>query len=710
MTQIDFSGRSLGGFRVLRKLGQGGMAVVYKAHEESLNRVVALKVIAQHLAEQPQFVERFRREAQAAAQLSHPNIVQIYAIGEDQGVHYFSMEYVKGRSLADLVEKEGFLTSGRALPIIAQAAEALAVAHDAGIVHRDIKPANIMIDEAGRVRVADFGIAQMATATRMTQSGMLVGTPEYISPEQCRGEKLDGRSDIYALGVTLYQMLSGRTPFDADTPAGLVLQIVEGRRPELGALNPTVPASVQRLVEKMMDTDRSQRFQSAEDLIHAIRQVDTQPATRIPTPARAPAATLPSSESTGAMAPPGQTEAMPQSGPTEAMPPSGPTEAIRTAATTVALPPEPAAAAPNRAARPQPAATSASTTAHPAAKAHFASGGRRNSALVFAALLIAVLGLAFAAWLLLPGASAPTDSLAVADLTGGQDAGPPEDSGDALGSGGTGGAEGISGDARTAGAGNDEGAGGGEDTDPAAASNAPAGALAGGATTTSATSAAGGGTPPAAGVSSSGDPATGGDSTAGNPQGSGVTTAGGNPATAVEVPAAGATTGVSGGAPSQPAAGDPAQPAAGDPAEITAAGEPAFQPPPLNSIVAETSGEYEYVDLVNTWVEAALVGQSFEVIDYPSSPYGSLQEAARFHVVTTARLIDSRQLEYFGRTQTQYTVALTMRATDLTNGVTVVGPLNTTVQYTSINLRQNLEKGATDLARQLTRDLRRQIQ
>jgi len=694
MTQMDFSGRSLGGFRVLRKLGQGGMAVVYKAHEESLNRVVALKVIAQHLAEQPQFIERFRREAQAAAQLSHPNIVQIYAIGEDQGVHYFSMEYVKGRSLADLVEKEGFLTSGRALPIIAQAAEALAVAHDAGIVHRDIKPANIMIDEAGRVRVADFGIAQMATATRMTQSGMLVGTPEYISPEQCRGEKLDGRSDIYALGVTLYQMLSGRTPFDADTPAGLVLQIVEGRRPELGALNPTVPASVQRLVEKMMDTDRSQRFQSAEDLIHAIRQVDTQPATRIPTPAPTPAATLPSSESTGAMAPPGPTEAMPQSGPTEAMPPPSSTEAIRAAAATVALPPKPAAAAPNRAARPQPAAPAASTAAHPAAKAHFASGGRRNSALVFAALLIAVLGLAFFAWLLLPWASAPADSLAVADMTGGGDAGAPaEDSGDALGSGGTGGAEGTSGDARASGSGNDEGAGGGEDTDAAAASDAPAGALTGGATTTTATSAAGEATPPTAGTPSSGAPP-----------------AGGNAATSVEVPAAGATTGVSGGAPSQPAAGNPAQPAAGDPAQVTGGGEPAFQPPPLSSIVAETSGEYEYVDLVNTWVEAALGGQSFEVIDYLSSPYGSLQEAARFHVITTARLIDSRQLEYFGRTQTQYTVALTMRATDLTNGVTVVGPLNTTVQYTSINLRQNLEKGATDLARQLARDLRRLIQ
>jgi serine/threonine-protein kinase len=662
MTQIDFSGRSLGGFRILRKLGQGGMAVVYKAHEESLNRVVALKVIAQHLAEQPQFIERFRREAQAAAQLSHPNIVQIYAIGEDQGVHYFSMEYVKGRSLADLVEQEGFLTSGRALPIIAQAAEALAVAHDAGIVHRDIKPANIMIDEAGRVRVADFGIAQMATATRMTQSGMLVGTPEYISPEQCRGEKLDGRSDIYALGVTLYQMLSGRTPFDADTPAALVLQIVEGRRPELGALNPTVPASVQRLVEKMMSTDRSQRFQSAEDLIHAIRQVDTQPETRMPTPATAPAVTLPSGESTEATAPPGPTQAMPPSGPTEAMPQVSSTEAVRAAAATVALPPEPAAAP----SHPKPARSAARpevTVAQPAAKAHFASGSRRNAALVFAALLIAVLGLAFAAWLVLPGA--PTDSLAVAGMTEGGSPGDPDDSGGAFGSGDTGGAEGTGGDVG----------------DPRAA--------------------AGEDTPPTAGV-----------------RPSGVTAAGGNPATPVEAPAAGAATGVSGGPPSPPTAGAttgvsggaPSQPTGGDPAQITGGGEPAFQPPPLSSIVAETSGEYEYVDLVNTWVEAALGGQSFEVVDYPSSPYGSLQEAARFHVVTTARLIDSRQLEYFGRTQTQYTVALTMRATDLTNGVTVVGPLNTTVQYTSINLRQNLEKSATDLARQLARDLRRLIQ
>jgi serine/threonine-protein kinase len=678
MTQIDFSGRSLGGFRILRKLGQGGMAVVYKAHEESLNRVVALKVIAQHLAEQPQFIERFRREAQAAAQLSHPNIVQIYAIGEDQGVHYFSMEYVKGRSLADLVEQEGFLTSGRALPIIEQAAEALAVAHDAGIVHRDIKPANIMIDEAGRVRVADFGIAQMATATRMTQSGMLVGTPEYISPEQCRGEKLDGRSDIYALGVTLYQMLSGRTPFDADTPAALVLQIVEGRRPELGALNPTVPAAVQRLVEKMMSTDRSQRFQSAEDLIHAIRQVDTQPATRIPATAAAPVATLPSSElddaaaplaPTEATAPPGPTQAIPQSGPAEAMPQVSSTEAVRAAAATVGSPPEPARSA----ARPE------STAAEPAAKTHFASGSRRNAALVFAALLIiAVLGLAFAAWLLQPGRGAPADSLAVAGVTEGGNLGDPDDSGGAFGAGDTGGAEGTGGDA------GDRRTAAGDDTPPAAD-----------------------------GRLSSVTAAPGNLAARGDAQASGVTAAGGNPATSGEAPAgvsggppspptAGAATGVSGGAPSQPTGGDPAQ--------ITGGGEPAFQPPPLSSIVAETSGEYEYVDLVNTWVEAALGGQSFEVVDYPSSPYGSLQEAARFHVVTTARLIDSRQLEYFGRTQTQYTVALTMRATDLTNGVTVVGPLNTTVQYTSINLRQNLETGATDLARQLARDLRRLIQ
>jgi serine/threonine-protein kinase len=286
----DLTGCVLGGYRILRKLGQGGMATVYKAHEESLNRVVALKVIGHHLSDQPEFIERFRREAQAAAQLSHPNIIQIHAIGEDDGVHFFSMEYVKGESLGRLIERNGFLTAERAVPIVTQVAQALAAAHEARIVHRDIKPANIILDLAGRVKVADFGIAQMLTGSRLTQSGAVVGTPEYVSPEQCRGETLDGRSDIYALGVTCFQMVTGRPPFDADSAAALVLQIVEGQAPAIDALNPTVPAAVREIVAKMMDADRERRFQTAEDVLDALEALEVRSIAETP---RTPLSTVP---------------------------------------------------------------------------------------------------------------------------------------------------------------------------------------------------------------------------------------------------------------------------------------------------------------------------------------------------------------------------------------------------------------------------------
>ena len=658
MTQTDFTGRSLGGYRILRKLGQGGMAVVYKAHEESLSRVVALKVIAQHLSENPQFITRFQREAQAAAQLSHPNIVQIYAIGEDDGVHYFSMEYVKGRSLGEIIEDEGFLTAGRALPIIEQAAEALAVAHEAGIVHRDIKPANIMLDGAGRVKVADFGIAQMATETRMTQSGMLVGTPEYISPEQCRNEKLDGRSDIYALGVTLYQLLSGRTPFNADTPHALVMQIVEGPIPRVGELNPTIPADVQNVVAKMMHTDRTQRFQSAEDLIHALKEADTQPATGThPAPVvgadagakAAPTVAMGDSveEPTVAMTP-GEAATPPPAATTEAVDglmqaPLQATEAVEQATNAIPEQQEVDASHPS-----------------PATDAYAHPGSNRGTIFGIAALVLVALGLAFVAWQLMgrlgadeavdPEAAArqaalPTPQTKTAD---GGDADTPGD-------------DAATSDVRTNDAGNDPGTG----NDAAAAAAAPA---------------------------------AGSELPATQP-------AQGNAAGAVKIPPdqtpATPTTTVQGDDPTaQPPPPEKSQP------EIE---EPPFVAPPINSIVAVTSGEYEYVDLVNTWFESAFGDQQFEVVDFQSSPYETLPEAARFHVVTTATLVGTQQLEYFGNQQTQYTVALTARVTDLSTGVTVVGPENTTLRYTSINMEQNLERGATDLARSIAQELRRLI-
>ncbi|MFC2172850.1 serine/threonine-protein kinase [Acidobacteriota bacterium] len=272
---IDLTGRSLGGFKILRKLGRGGMAEVYKAHEESLNRIVALKVPSQRILEDETFIKRFQREAQAAAQLSHPNIVQIHAFGEEEGIHYFAMEYIKGETLKDVIARKGSLPPSRAVPIVRQVAEALAAAHSVGIVHRDIKPANIMLDSAGRVKVADFGIAQWSSAgTKLTREGAFMGTPEYISPDQCEGREVDGRSDIYSLGVTFYEMLTGKTPFEADTPAAMVLKIIGGKYPSIGEVKPDVPERVRQIVAKMMDKDKENRYQKADSLVKDLKRFE----------------------------------------------------------------------------------------------------------------------------------------------------------------------------------------------------------------------------------------------------------------------------------------------------------------------------------------------------------------------------------------------------------------------------------------------------
>ncbi|HET7712847.1 MAG TPA: serine/threonine-protein kinase, partial [Thermoanaerobaculia bacterium] len=258
----------IGHYNVVSQLGRGGMGVVYKAREESLNRFVAIKVLGEALTEDKTFLHRFVREAQAAAGLSHPNLVQIYYIGEDNGQPFFVMEYVTGKSLDHLVREEGRIDNRRAAQMILQAAHGLAAAHDAGIIHRDIKPANLILNERGLVKIADFGLALPADAEmKLTATGMMVGTPGFLAPEQCRGEKVDQRTDIYALGITYYVLLSGTQPFRGESPLALLRQILDEEPPDLGTLNPNVDEETRRIVKKMIAKKREDRYADCHQIV-----------------------------------------------------------------------------------------------------------------------------------------------------------------------------------------------------------------------------------------------------------------------------------------------------------------------------------------------------------------------------------------------------------------------------------------------------------
>jgi len=258
----------IGHYTIVSELGRGGMGVVYKAHEESLNRYVAIKVLGEQLSGDPSFVTRFVREAQAAAALSHPNIIQIFFIGEDDGRHYFVMEYVKGKSLLAMVKEEGRIENPRATQFMLQAAQGLAAAHDRGFLHRDIKPANLLVDESGLLKIADFGLVlPQEAATRLTATGMLVGTPGYLSPEQCMAQPMDKRTDIYSLGVTYYEILSGRMPFQADSPLALLRKILHEEPPDITTLNERVDEKTRGIVHRMIAKDRDQRYQSCHELM-----------------------------------------------------------------------------------------------------------------------------------------------------------------------------------------------------------------------------------------------------------------------------------------------------------------------------------------------------------------------------------------------------------------------------------------------------------
>ncbi len=276
-------GKTLKDYYVLRRLGEGAMAEVYLAQQISLSRQVALKVLNAELARDPVYVERFHHEARAAAALVHAGIVQIYEVGQGDvgngvGAHYIAQEYVPGRNLGDVIRSRGTLEPALVLDILRQVAAALAKAASEGIVHRDIKPENIMLARSGEVKVADFGLARVQGdgGVNLTQIGVTMGTPLYMSPEQIEGRPLDSRSDIYSLGVTAYHMLSGTPPHTGDTPLAVAMQHLNQAPISLAKLRPDLPRELSALVHRMLEKKPADRFTDPTDLLRELHVLARQ--------------------------------------------------------------------------------------------------------------------------------------------------------------------------------------------------------------------------------------------------------------------------------------------------------------------------------------------------------------------------------------------------------------------------------------------------
>jgi len=270
----DLAGRTLGDFKLVRRLGRGAMAEVYLAEQQSLRRPVALKVLKTALAGDVNYVQRFQNEARAAASLVHANIVQIYEVGFAGGVHYIAQEYVQGQNLREWLQRHGPLDAKPAVAFMRQAAAALHKAAQAGIVHRDIKPENIMLSKSGEVKVADFGLARIAReddVLHLTQVGITMGTPLYMSPEQVEGKTLDSRSDLYSFGVTCYHVLAGDPPFTGETALAVAVQHLNSQPRRLEELRPDLPPGLARIVHRMMEKKPAERYPSARELLSDLR-------------------------------------------------------------------------------------------------------------------------------------------------------------------------------------------------------------------------------------------------------------------------------------------------------------------------------------------------------------------------------------------------------------------------------------------------------
>jgi serine/threonine-protein kinase len=265
-----------GRYRVLHRLGSGGMADVYCAEDTQLGRRVALKLLYRRFAEDAEFVERFRREASSAAGLQHPNIVGVFDRGEWDGTYYIAMEFLEGHTLKQLVREHGAMPPDLANDITVQVLRAARFAHKRGVVHRDIKPHNVILDDEGRAKVTDFGIAR-AGASDMTETGSIMGTAQYLSPEQAHGQPVSPRSDLYSIGVMLYELLTGRVPFDAESPVTIALKHVSEPPVPPSQVNPAVPPALDAVVMRALEKDPARRFPDADAFIEALQAARAEP-------------------------------------------------------------------------------------------------------------------------------------------------------------------------------------------------------------------------------------------------------------------------------------------------------------------------------------------------------------------------------------------------------------------------------------------------
>jgi len=266
----DLIGTRLGKYEIQAEIGRGGMGAVYRGYDPALDRYVAVKVLAPHLVWEKEFVERFLREARAAARLKHAGIVTIHDVGQEGDWYYFIMEYLEGQTLTEVIRQRGPLSSDEALSILRPLAAALNYAHHRGLVHRDIKPGNVIVDPAGQVTLTDFGIARAAQETRLTATGALVGTPEYMSPEQAKGLTVDARSDQYSLAVVAYEMLSGRAPFQAESTLALMYKVVHEPPPPIRQARPDLPAEVEAVLAKVLAKEPGDRYATVSAFVEAL--------------------------------------------------------------------------------------------------------------------------------------------------------------------------------------------------------------------------------------------------------------------------------------------------------------------------------------------------------------------------------------------------------------------------------------------------------